>query len=226
MSKVYILYLVYGEELHNKGITVLCEICSKLFPAKEQIKITIDNSIESNFISINKSFIKISGNNTAFEFSGWDAGYNFLITNFKVDDDDFILYANDTFYKRSYADGGSSYIDFFDAKFYDFENWDMRESAIGYLDDFPKKVSLMNINYSYWIRSNLFVLSSKVSKKLHPLTYPTKKEYLFGGYGEPFFRPNDQISKNWMAYICVWLFGDQNMQYPEYKLNWIQFIKI
>lgn len=223
MPKVYILYLVYKDKNEKKGTAILSEICKKLFPVSKQIIITIDNSIENSNVFKDESGVRISGNNTAFEFSGWDAGYDYLINNFIVRSEDFILYANDTFHQRSYADGGLSYLEFFDAKFYDFQSADMRNVAIGYLDDFPKKVFLMNIHYVQWIRSNIFILSSEVSKKLHPLTFPIKKEQLFGASGEPFFKETQYMSKNWRGYISSWLFGSQDVKYPEYNLTWIKF---
>ena len=212
---------MYDNQECNRSLDILDSICNKLFCKFQKILITIDNSRES-FADIDSKFgLIIPGDNSTFEFSGWDAGYKYLINNFIVDHDaDLILYANDGFYRTDFADGGKQYIDFFDDKILRVEHRDITSLAIGYLDDFPKEVSLMGINYRSWIRSNLFILSANVSKKLHPIVFPLTKEYLFGSAGEPFFRKVPEISKNWQDYNQSWLFGTEIPECQEYRLKW------
>ena len=226
MKTIYILYLVYGEYKNDNGIELLLNICERIYPNAKKIPLIINNSICLPSIKSSNGSFMISGNNTAFEFSGWDAGFEFLQKNFEPKDDDFLLYANDTFHQRIYAEGGKKFLDYFDDAYINLDGIDLKKLAIGYLDDFPKRVELMGIKYQSWIRSNIFFLSYGVSKFLHPFTFPLSKEYLFGRAGESFFRPVIEISENWRAYISCWLFGDQDSRYPEYSLKWLKCSKL
>lgn len=219
IKRIFILYLVFRRNKLDPGLKIIDSICQDLYPNSSITPIIIENACEKNEIIERGEAYVISGNNSLSEISGWDAGYNFLVKNFSLEDDDVIFYANDTFYKRNYSDGGSSYLNFFSSRH--LKNVNTSNIAIGYLDDFPKPVTLMGIKYSTWIRSNIFILSNNLSKKLHPFVFPLSKTYLFGGEGEPFFAKIKEISPNWQAYISSWLFGIEDPAYPEYRLKWL-----
>jgi hypothetical protein len=218
-KRIFVLYLVFRQNKIDPGLKIINSICQDLYPHSHIIPVIIENSCKKNeVIKTGETYI-ISGDNSLSEISGWDAGYNFLNKNFFLNDDDIIFYANDTFYKRNYSDGGSSYLNFFSTSY--LKNEWTSNIAIGYLDDFPKPVTLMGIKYSTWIRSNIFILSNNLSQKLHPFVFPLPKVYLFGGEREPFFTKINEVSPNWQAYISSWLFGAEDPAFPEYRLKWI-----
>ncbi|MEP2944634.1 MAG: hypothetical protein ABJN11_10470 [Lentilitoribacter sp.] len=224
IGKIYINYLVFGHENSREGHELLLKICNRMFPMTEVITVEVDNSRSQFCAQENNNYHRISGNNTCFEFSGWDAGFKYIKQTFDFQCNDLIVYANDTLHRRSYANGGNKFLDIFD--FPIVEGKDLSEVAIGFLDDFPKDVTLMGMTQHQWIRSNIFMISSDVATQLHPLVFPLEKEYVFGGEGEKFFRDIPEISENWRAYISSWLFAENDPNFPEYNLNWLKSEKL
>ncbi len=220
-KRTFILYLSYGLNLSDSGLKRIDEISSNLIESSEKIYILIDNKRSNYYSKLDDRTHLISGDNTTLEFSGWDVGYKFIDDNFNLNVNDIIIFANDTFDKRNYSDGGREYLKYFDKKY--LEKIIFSNLAIGYMDDFPKTVNLMGIEYKSWIRSNIFVISYDLAKKIYPLSFPIARDYIFGTVQERFFKPNMYISENWMAYISSWLFGHEDPNYPEYRLRWLKF---
>lgn len=226
IKRIIILFLAYGDSHILSGLRKVSLIANSMFPDSEIHVVLIQNNLNcflarENYCMFNnfKSFNCIYGDNTLFEFSGWDHGFNYVKDKFNPSSHDLILYVNDTFHRRNYKDGGSSFLEFFNADI--IEGLEDQEFALGYLDDFPRPVKLFNIEYSSWIRSNIFILSYSIAKRIHPLQFPLSKNLIFNDQGV-FFKDTELISANWRAYISSWLFAEKSDLYPEYSLNWIK----
>lgn len=218
MQKIVVLYLVFGDEDLDNGLYEIKNILNNMFDSNEVKYVVIDNSnnIKENFI--NEPYI-ISGDNSYFDFSGWDKGYLFALENNLISDETLILFANDTFFQRNYSDG-ENFLEVFNKDI--IKNKDLTKSAIGYMDDFPKDVILNDIKFNSWIRSNIFFIPFKIMKDLSKLTFDFPKERIFSDDINKFWSNDDLISDNWKAYISSWLFGIENNNYPEYKLHWLK----
>ncbi|MFM0733400.1 hypothetical protein PQQ52_23260 [Paraburkholderia sediminicola] len=216
--RVIALFLVYGRTFTDEGISHIRKIVDRMLPDSELRIIVIDNKIDQPSANTDKPVWEISGDNTLGEFTGWDHGYNFAKRALDLNTDDLILFANDTFFRRNYRDGGVGYMDFFDRPL--IEDHDLTKECIGYLDDFPRDVELMGIPYTSWIRSNVFFLPFDVCEKLGKLTFPLQEEEIFAPSHKAFWGHTDKISDNWKAYISSWLFGYSNPEFPEYQLHW------
>lgn len=218
INKIIIIYLIYGTKNYEAGLTKLKEITTKMFNSLEPIWIIVDNS--SSVVERNeKSLHYIHGDNMYFEFTGWDKGIEYVKKNFTIDDSTMFLFANDTFFRRKYSDS-ENFLDEFTSKL--IKNKDLKNSAIGFLDDFPKNVILDDIVYKQWIRSNIFFLPYNVLNSVYPLTFPFKEDEIFSRDIDSFWSSNHLISENWKAYISSWLFGEENKNYPEYSLKWLK----
>lgn len=216
-DKIIILYLVYGKESLQDGLSILERIAYRMFPHSIIESLVVDNSIQQCHYKVGNTTY-ISGNNKLREFSGWDHGLLHILNYFEFSDTTQILFSNDTFYQRNYRDG-PNFLDVFDRPI--LQDRDLTNSAIGYLDDFPREVTLNGVNYSCWIRSNIFYLPLKVADKLYPLTAPFSDDMIFSTDPEVFWSDTSLLSHNWKAYISSWLLGAESDQYPEYKLHWI-----
>ena len=216
---IIVLYLVYGEEHASEGLEVLNKIAKRMFPGSSIRVVIIDNALPADYQKEKSGNIVIGGENSMFEFSGWDRGVRYMLKNMGAGDSTLVFFANDTFHRRAYKDGGD-FLDVFDRAI--VENRDFMNSAIGYLDDFPKNVVLNGIVYNSWIRSNIFILPANLVKKLYPLSYHIDPSEIFSSNADEFWSDTDLISDNWKAYISSWLFGKSNDAYPEYSLHWIK----
>lgn len=220
-KKIYIIGLCFGKT-HLKGmIEVSKEFCSKNFPNISPIYVIVDNKSSSAEMSVYSNVELISGNNEHMEFSGWQVGLNYIAKKYVPSKEDVCLLINDTIHRRSYVVGGERYYDnfilppFFHIK---LEQW-----AAGYLDDFPKEVSLNGLTFKSWIRSNFILFNWACVDFIDPLVFPIKDSDLFEDNMKlGFWKKSAPISENWKAYISSWLFGEKNDKFPEYTLEWLK----
>lgn len=218
MKNIVVIYLIYGDSNLKDGLLEIKKIINKMFDSYNSNFVVVDNSLSSSE-QINDNEYLINGDNSYFDFSGWDKGYQFAIENFNITNETVFLFANDTFFQRNYSDG-ENFLDVFNKKI--IENRDLTTSALGYIDDFPKPVIINNIIYNSWIRSNIFFIPSLVMKDIKKLTFDFPKDKIFSNDIKKFWSDDDLISDNWKAYISSWLFGIENCNYPEYKLHWLK----
>lgn len=218
-DKVIVLFLVYGDKYLQDGLNELRKIVSRMFPSVGADYIVVDNAMHLSFDERRSDYRIVGGDNSLWEFSGWDRGFAYAKDNDYITDGSVVFFANDTFYRRQYKDG-TNFLDVFDAAILDGR--DVRNSAIGYLDDFPKPVSIRGIEYISWIRSNIFAIPSNIVDMLWPFAKTIEPAYVFSDSYIKFWSDNDVISRNWKAYISSWLFGAECPEFPEYKLHWIK----
>ncbi len=220
-DKIIILFLVYGNKHVQSGLEKIEEIISRMFPSTNTDYLVIDNNLPTSFCGKKANILTIGGDNTLFEFSGWDHAISYMHENMNYSNESLVLFVNDTFHRRDYKQG-KDYLDFFDLSI--INNKDVMNSAIGYLDDFPRDVSLNGIKYNNWIRSNIFFLPAHIVREIYPLSYSAifEPQAIFSNDPNYFWSNTDSISENWKAYISSWLFGTINNNYPEYNLNWLK----
>lgn len=219
VNHIYINYLLYGIEHLESGVKHLEVILERMLPGVPRTWLIVDNSVTHSAVQQTATDRwMLSGENSIWEFSGWDCGYEFIREQFGLGAGDVILFANDTFHRRAYSLGGTSYLDEFDAKL--VLGRDLTREVVGYLDDFPQEVFLMGIHYDSWIRSNIFMIPAEITERLYPLAFPLQSEEIFSGDMYKFWGRTDKISENWKAYISSWLFGVENPDFPEYRLHW------
>lgn len=218
-DKVIIVFLVYGDKHAQSGIEQLTAIVTRMLPGCAVELVVVDNALSCKRLHRKNGVLTIGGDNSLWEFSGWDHGIDFVKKNFSMSSKTMILFANDTFHRRIYKNS-KNFLDVFDKPILIGEN--IIESAIGYLDDFPKDVSLCGMKYRSWIRSNIFFLPISVVDKIYPISKTVDPMQVFSADYKKFWSDSSLISDNWKAYISSWLFGIENSMYPEYSLHWLK----
>ena len=217
-KRVIALFLIYGRAHMDEGIAQIRKIIGQMLPEAKLHIIVTNNKFSQPYEDASGEIFEISGNNFLGEFTGWERGYEYAKRALNLNSDDLILFANDTFFRRQYREGGLGYIDFFDRCL--VEGHDLTKECIGYLDDFPRTVELMGIRYTSWIRSNLFFIPFDVCERLGKLAFPLSEQDIFSLDPRVFWSDTDKISVNWKAYISSWLFGEADPAFPEYQLHW------
>lgn len=216
---IYVLGLVYGVGGIGELINIAKKFCNKNFPNFYVCYTIINNKINEK-ININGVNI-ILGDNNFFEFSGWQSGLNYIQDNYIIRPHDIVFLLNDTVFKRDYAVGGGDYYDKF------FISYDVStlpdKWVAGYFDDFPQPVEINKLIFQKWIRSNFICFSYSCLNLVSPIVFPVDAARLFTNeYSVRFWSDFAPVSENWKAYISSWLFGEDNKNYPEYKLKWLK----
>ena len=216
-DRIAIIYLVYANRNVDRSVGLLRSIVGRMFGNCSTPVIIVDNA--SHACSADRSWtngdLVISGDNRMHEFSGWERGYGIACDEFKLTNDDLILFANDTFDRQAHR----GYLDALDRRL--VENRNVRVSSIGYRDDLPRDARLLGLVHRWWFRSNIFIHPKATVDSLWPLCFPvTGKELFSDDHPGTIWNGSDLISENWKAYVSCWLYGACDPRFPEYKLVW------
>lgn len=224
-SSVYVIGLCFGDQHVPGMLEVADQFCERNFPGLPLVRLVVDNSICHEIEKYEQNVCCISGNNENMEFSGWQRGLEFIEEKFSPSSEDVYILLNDTVHRRNYTVGGDRYFDDFMIR-KSIAEWPARWAA-GYLDDFPAEVSINGITFTNWIRSNFMVFNQGCMNLINPLVFPCSESVLFeDDVSKGFWRDTAPLSENWKAYISSWLFGDENPNFPEYRLKWIKSQKL
>jgi hypothetical protein len=224
-SKVFVVGLCFGQEHVTGMLTVAEQFCERNFAGHELVHVVVDNKIQDGDAYCAPFGICIPGDNTCFEFSGWQKGLDFIRGMHSPSPSDICVLLNDTVHRRNYATGGNRFFDDFVIR-NESSSWPLRWAA-GYLDDFPAPTTVNGLEFSTWIRSNFVVFNWACLDLITPLVFPRTENDLFvDNVSEGFWRDGAPLSENWKAYISSWMFGAEDPRFPEYRLKWIRAQKL
>lgn len=167
---------------------------------------------------LNSNNILVQSDNRLFDFSSWeDASRYILDQNFN--DEEHVLFLNDSVFNRSYSKSEPHFIDLF------FQNWDFttvgKNYLYGYLDDFPYPVELAGQSYFDWIRTNIFSMNIGALKVLGDFVVDTGSQSIIQVRQGSYWGPGAGLMCDRLkAYLGSWLFGDVHPDFPEYTLSW------
>jgi hypothetical protein len=220
VSRVFVIALCFGEEHIAGMLDVVDKFVGGNFPDTDRQLLVVNNQEEHPLEVYRYGGTYINGDNNQHEFSGWQRGISYLARNFFPSATDAVVFLNDTVHRRSYTAGGDRY---FEAYQIDHDGPPPAIWAAGYLDDFPKEVSINGLKFSNWIRSNLFAMNWRAVQLVSPLVFPCSWDEVFDNSNtDQFWGKEAPMSANWMAYISSWLFGTDDPRFPEYRLRWIR----
>lgn len=151
MINLVVLYLQYDTNKYKDSFVKLQEYLSVL-DCNKQI-VVIDNKFESDYFRWNKGIVEINGDNSGWEFSGWDKGLSYLKeTNIQYD---AILFVNDSFLNPG-AGGSPDLIINNEQLNSCIENNAFISNTVSQAH---VKLELNGIDVSTWSRSHCFILS-------------------------------------------------------------------
>lgn len=219
-TTIYVIGLCFGQEHVDAMLAVADTFCATNFPQCNIVRIVVDNKISNDYENATSKNIVISGDNSYFEFSGWQRGLDYAKSRYACSPNDVCILINDTIHRRSYSTGGDRFFEDFVIKKPSSE-WPQKWAA-GYIDDFPTPTSILGLHFSTWIRSNFVVFNWECIQFITPLLFPFSDDTLFSEHlADGFWKADAPLSDNWKAYIACWLFGEESSKFPEYRLNWL-----
>lgn len=196
---IYVFFLEYTQTHEKEGLGILRAHADRIFPNFKKKYIVIDNAIGVDPPQSNPEYLRIAGDNSTREFSGWDKA----IKRFgpEIQENDLIILANDTFH-RNY---GSEYI-----KRFNFMNTALSViggNLVGYCDSYPEPVNLEGLTFQTWIRTSLVFGRAKELLSLFPISTHLKGLLVFSDSRDQFFSRSAPLSQNYQAFIKTWLLG-------------------
>lgn len=198
---IYYILLVYGNKYYKNAIQELQSLSKHIGNGDFNI-IVVNN--DSNVYIENT----IKGDNSSYEFSGWDTAVDFLKNSGITAD--YIIFANDTFcHHRKW--GFYQKIKFS----YGFNKFikNKRRGICGDRNSFSSNFSLLNIEMSGWISSYLFVVNSEyIFKRDMKLDFiqDSMEDYVISCSDDIGIRFKNNFDKDLAVHINNWLYPTTN----------------
>jgi len=202
--KLQVLFLTYGDK-YKDSFDILNILLKDLEEHCDINTIVIDNKI--NHFSKNGQHIQIAGNNSEFEFSGWDNGIEFI--KYYNNDYDICLFINDSFLTNDYAQN---------KKLLSIETIKgclHNNALVGKCDRMDVREQFRNNLYTIdghdvklWIRTNLFYMTKEMVNKLNSLVAYTIKDldkFVSKEYHGRAFLYTANISENLKLQMFAWI---------------------
>ncbi|MDZ4726902.1 MAG: hypothetical protein SH817_12150 [Leptospira sp.] len=168
--------------------------------------------VENNHQNKNLDERAILGNNSEREFSGYQTGLEYLKSEFNLDENTVLFFANDTF-NVNYA--GDQYLELFLLP--EVISNIHKGNFVGYVDRLAEDVSLLGRKGNQWIRTSFFSISYGYLNRILPFGKGFASDHLFSNKDKEFFSDSNEISENYKEFLRSWLFGEKNKFPSEVK---------
>lgn len=195
--RVLILFVRYGEERYRDALDELAELYDRRAPELTRSTIVIDNALPaSSSKELGSDSVLIGGDNTWWEFSGWQRAIRELgneITKYDV------VHLVTSAFRTLYTD----YLDRFGPQIAEIAA--ERPVAVGHIDYYPHPVRVGSFISRHWIRSSFWLINPFELLRLRTLVSLHDAADLFSARGEWPFAETAQLSYGYQRLIYNWL---------------------
>jgi len=219
MLNLIVLFLQYDQKKYPYSFFYLEKYLKQLKNCNIK-NIIIDNKFTDNdfYEKLSQHAIKIKGDNSHWEFSGWDAGIKYL-----KDHDieyDVVLFVNDSFQNPAH-NSVLSVIN--DNRIEECHKEKSFSGGRGGLEEF--NFILDNYNVSTWNRSCCFLMSKYILDRIDSICYADEnfinkcieKEITY-----PYFKKNAPVNKALQNRVINWLSNSWHSSF-KFEDNWYLF---
>ncbi|OBU27812.1 hypothetical protein C0Z01_08500 [Photobacterium kishitanii] len=160
----YVIFVSYYSKYFEESLNTLVSLSNRI--SKDAIVVVVNNNPNSNLIEKNNDFDLLVGENSAWEFSAWDQGIQYIEKKYKIKDSDVIIFANDTFCQHRYFGTLDKMIFAKNLKkLYQKDN-----IVVGDVDSFGESFSILSKFGNKWISTYLFGMRYSTMKKCLPFS--------------------------------------------------------
>ncbi|OGP55713.1 MAG: hypothetical protein A2Y65_03105 [Deltaproteobacteria bacterium RBG_13_52_11] len=176
-----------------------------------------------NFLKLNKTLCRIDGDNSGWEFSGWQRGLSYLRNN--NINYDAVLFANDAFFAY-----GWSLLEYSDR--INLSKWLINGNSImGHIDTKNIQLEVFGNDVSEWVCTNCFFLPRRIIEKLDSVVslnddklHSIVSEKFPGGLEEQdyikYFKYNSDLNDNYKTMVITWLIKEWHDRFKINEATW------
>jgi hypothetical protein len=197
--RVVTLLLRFGSEQYARAEREIADLFARQMPGVEHRLIVVDNALPRDFTDEHAGSLVIGGDNSSWEFSGFDRALDFLGTD--VWSYDFVHLATSAFNTLYVA-----YLERFEPPL--LEVLANRAVCVGHIDCYNEPVEVRGYHAQHWIRSCFFMLPPAEAKALGSFVSVEDGSPFFSGSPSAPFRADAPISTRYQEYITQWLTGE------------------
>jgi hypothetical protein len=198
--RVLVLFVRYGEERYSHALDELSRLYGRRAPQLTRSTIVIDNALPAELSKeLGPDSLLIGGDNTWWEFSGWQRALNRLGSDVKkYDVVHFVTSAFGTLY--------TDYLERFCPQIVEFAA--ERPIAVGHFDCYPHPVRVGSFVSRHWIRSSFWLINTFELLRLRRLVSLDSVAEFFSIRGARPFAETAPLSPGYQRLIHDWLTTD------------------
>ena len=199
--RVLVLFVRHGGERYSLALDELTRLYERRAPRLTRSTIVIDNALPAELSKeLGPDSVLIGGDNTWWEFSGWQSAINKLGSEIKkYDAVHFVTSAFRTLY--------TDYLERFCPRLVEFVA--DRPIAVGHIDYYPHPVRIESFVSRHWIRSSFWLINPFELLRLRSMISLDSAAELFSSRGAWPFAKTAQLSYGYQELIHNWLTTDQ-----------------
>lgn len=201
-KNILVLYLYADKIKYRDSYNVLMSILSNLHGMKVTI-VKIDNfNEEKPHHRIDDCTYDISGDNSSWEFSGWDKGMDFFKSNIYANNVDTVLYVNDAFLNDSAHDEL-----YYMMRYNTLTLYKLKNAVIGKVDCANEKMILNNSSVNRWVRSNFIAVPYSIASviKLSHFSENNVSDIICDDFSKKIFKENSPMNDNLKCFLKYWI---------------------
>ena len=188
-----------------EGLATLRRICARTFHGLPLQIVVVDNAVTTPArASLAADAVRIAGDNRCREFSALDCGWQFVEGEYAPSASDIVLLANETFPSDPEA------TDFDSITAEQVRAWLGSGALVGHVDGLAFDACVFGMRQRRWIKSNFVLLSARAMRMIVPLAVDDPDDKLFLPESSGFFKPREDLSPTYLAFIEDFLLGRAN----------------
>ncbi len=199
--RVLVLFVRHGGERYGNALDELTRLYERRAPTLTRSTIVIDNALPAGlWKELGPDCVLIGGDNTRWEFSGWQRAVDQLGSEIKKYD---VVHLVTSAFGTLYTD----YLERFCPPIVEFAA--ERPIAVGHIDYYPHPVRVGPFVSRHWIRSSFWLINTFELLRLRSLVSLDDVAELFSAQGEWPFAETAQLSYGYQRLIYNWLTTDE-----------------
>ncbi len=199
--RLSVIFLQFDRQKYTVALEKLVSLVAGL--ESVDFKIVVVDNANPGFWQhqISDRIVQIGGDNSAWEFSGFDRGIRFLA----ADDRPADIYS---FVTDAFLAYGDDYLELIDTT--TLRTCLELRSCVGWVDSFMQDLAASGYGYRDWMRTSLFFMPAELLPAIAPLTTPLAPETLFGPSAEAPFSESAPLNDNLRRHLLAWLTRDRS----------------
>ncbi len=194
--RLSVVFLQFDRQKYAVALERLVSLVTGFESVDPQI-VVVDNANPGFWQhEISDRIVQVGGDNSAWEFSAFDRGIDFLATRNRSAD--ILAFATDAFLAY-----GDDYLDLIDATTLKY-CLELR-SCVGWVDSFGQDLAACGHHYRDWMRTSFFLLPAELLPAIAPLTTPLEPQTLFGPTAATPFLESAPLSAGLKQRLLAWL---------------------
>jgi hypothetical protein len=199
--RILVLFVRHGGERYSAALDELTQLYERRAPKLTRSMIVIDNALPAGLSKeLEPDSVLIGGDNTWWEFSGWQRAINELGGEIRKYD---VIHLVTSAFRTLYTD----YLERFCPQIVELVA--TRPIAVGHIDYYPHPVRVGSFVSRHWIRSSFWLINPFELLRLRSIVSLDNAADLFSVQGEWPFAETAQLSDGYQRLIHDWLTTEQ-----------------